>query len=77
MFNSNQLDLLMNIVDSVERGIRNKGDGFKIQNVKAYIHKYKNNKSLNRILAEIEDVEDEYLDRMRDIRDRIMEEINL
>ena len=76
MFNNNQLDLLMNIVNSMESGIRCMGHHH-ITNIKAYVNKYQNNQSLNKLLLEIEDVEDDYLYRMRNLRKRIMEEINL
>ena len=42
MFNNNQLSLLLNIVETVERSIRSKGDPGKIQNIRAYIHRYNN-----------------------------------
>jgi|TARA_R100001086_G_scaffold245404_1_gene176273 hypothetical protein len=77
MFNNNQLSLLLNIVETVERSIRSKGDPGKIQNIRAYIHRYNNNQSLNHLLLEIEEAEEEYADKMKDIKERIMREINL
>ena len=42
-----------------------------------FVNKYKNNRSLNQVLKEIEYVQCDYVDKMKDIKDRIMNEINL
>ena len=76
MFNNNQVELLMNILSSIESNIR-VGRDHGATNANAYVNKYKNNRSLNQVLKEIEYVQCDYVDKMKDIKDRIMNEINL
>ena len=76
MFNNNQLELLMNIVNSVESNIR-AGRDYGATNANAYVNRYKNNRALNKALREIVHVQEEYVEKMKDIKERIMREINL
>jgi hypothetical protein len=70
-----QLDRLLDIVRSIESTLSAR---YRASiNVKAYVNSFRNNQKLNDTLMELRDAEAAYLKSLRDIRDRIMQEINL
>ena len=72
---NNQLDMLLNIIHGIERTLEDRWQAS--QNAKAYINKYKANKKLNETLQELGDVELAYVIGLKEIKKRILAEINL